>query len=112
MGDLAKGVDTAVGPPGADHNRLLAGQARERILDRRLDRRAMRLPLPAVEFGAVIFDEKAVARHRATSRQSGRGRNRVTAEEVVERQDGLAFELDKQRPDRRLAAGDGQPVIE
>ena len=72
MGNLPEGVDPAVGPSGPDDDRMLAGQALERVLDRALDRGvAMALALPAMKRGAVIFDEEAVARHGPSSRQSG-----------------------------------------
>jgi hypothetical protein len=65
MGNLSEGMDAAVGPPGPDDHRMLAGQALERVLDRALNRGvAMALALPAMERGAVIFDEETVARHR------------------------------------------------
>src|SRR5262245_17800454 len=67
MGDLPEGVDTAVGPSGADHNRLLAAEALERVLERGLDRGTMGLALPAVESASVIFDQEAIARHDFTA---------------------------------------------
>ena len=50
MGNLPEGMDPAVGSPGTDDHRVLAGQALERVLDRALNRGlTMALALPAME---------------------------------------------------------------
>ena len=113
VGNLPEGMDPAVGPSGPDDDRVVAGQALDRVLDRALDRGvAVALALPAMERGAVIFDEEAVARHGLSSRQSGSWRNWVTAEKIREPQGRLALELEKERPDCIPAAGNGEVVIE
>src|SRR3546814_16694403 len=78
MRDLAARMDPGIGPSRCVDHRLLASDSLERLLDRLLDRWAVRLPLPAHERAAVIFDGEAVARH-ATGVPGGSAQPRSSA---------------------------------
>jgi hypothetical protein len=55
-GHLARSVDSAVGPPGADHRKMPAGDLLQGRLHLALDRPAPGLELPTHEIGAVVMD--------------------------------------------------------
>src|SRR3546814_233481 len=78
MCDLPARMDARVGAAGGMDHRQMAGDALQRFLDRLLDGRAMRLPLPAHEGAAVIFHRQAKAGHPATV-PGGRGLPRSSA---------------------------------
>src|SRR3546814_11258274 len=59
------GMNAGVGAPGAEHLRILGGEAVDRFLDRLLDAGAVRLPLPAHIGAAVKFDGEGEAGHGA-----------------------------------------------
>ena len=64
MRDLPGRMDAGVGPPGAVRERPLAGHGEDRPFQRLLHRDAVRLPLPADERRAVIFEREFEARHQ------------------------------------------------
>ena len=74
MNDLADRMNAGVGAPGTDRDDRMTGDERQRRLHGVLDRRRVRLRLPAGVLGAVIFDNggdaAAVSGHasRADSR--------------------------------------------
>src|SRR3546814_5691278 len=76
--DVGSSELPSIGPSRCVDHRLLASDSLERLLDRLLDRRAVRLPLPAHERATVIFDGEAVARH-ATGVPGGRAQPRSSA---------------------------------
>ena len=63
MSDLSQSMHARVGAPGAMRGRVLAGHGEDRSFQRLLDRKAVRLPLPADERAAVIFEDELEARH-------------------------------------------------
>jgi hypothetical protein len=73
MGNLAKRVNTRIGPPGTADGDSLPTKAPDRRLDRLLDRRMIILALPAGIAGAVILDIEAVARHQPITVPCGTG---------------------------------------
>jgi hypothetical protein len=54
--DLRPGVHAAIGPAGGGDADRIAGDRRERRLERILDGAAARLRLPAEKAAAVVFD--------------------------------------------------------
>ena len=58
------GMDPGVGAPGGLHRHRLAGDRERGFLQRLLDARAVRLPLPAHERAAVEFDRQRESGHR------------------------------------------------
>ena len=56
-------VHPGIGPPGAMDRDGFAGHLADRLLERLLDGIAQRLPLPADERPAVIFQDQLPARH-------------------------------------------------
>src|SRR3546814_16390723 len=77
------GMDAGVGAPGAEHLRILGGEAVDRFLDRLLDAGAMRLPLPAHKGAAVIFDGEGEAGHGGPLSRSCRSEERRVGKEGV-----------------------------
>src|SRR3546814_20331164 len=71
-------MDAPVGAAGVMDTRQRPGDALQRYLDRLLDGRARRLPLPANEGAAVIIHRQAKAGHPATV-LGGRGQPRSSA---------------------------------
>src|SRR3546814_9751915 len=70
------GMNAGVGAPGAEHLRILGGEAVDRFLDRLLDAGAVRLPLPAHKGAAVIFDGEGEAGHGGPLSRSCRAKSR------------------------------------
>ena len=71
MRDLAPRMDAGVGAAGALHVDALAAEGEHGVLERRLDRRAGVLALPADERPAVVLDGDLVARHGSAGRVWG-----------------------------------------
>ena len=91
---LTTRVNAGVGPARALHMHAFAGESEHGILQRRLDRWAAVLSLPADEWAAVVLDRNLVARHDSAGlglrqRYDGRrgqdraGRQGETAQESV-----------------------------
>ena len=108
MGGHRQRVDAGVGPPGGVQRHLLVGDRADRLLDRLLHRGAVRLPLPAHERPAVIFDGEPEAGH-ASRVPAGMAKPRSSSAGVIA---AAAGPLDQARHDRAFAAGDGQAVVE
>src|SRR5436190_23575364 len=71
MRDLAPPMNAGVGTARALHMDALTAEGEHGVLERRLDRRAGVLALPADERPAIIFDGDLVARHRFSEAGSG-----------------------------------------
>ncbi len=56
-------MHAGIGAAGSVHAGALAAKGEERVFQRFLDRDAVRLPLPANERAAVVFESEFVARH-------------------------------------------------
>src|SRR5205085_6576433 len=67
MGGHRQRMDAGIGAPRGMESHLLMADRPDRLLDRLLDRRAVRLPLPAHERAAVIFDRETKARHASVA---------------------------------------------
>ncbi len=78
MRDLAQSMDARVRPSRAVGGRALSRHGEQGALERLLDRKPVRLPLPADERRAVIFENKLEARHSAFDRRN-RGAARARA---------------------------------
>jgi hypothetical protein len=65
MRNLAAGVNAGIGAASAADDYPLTAKGGEGGLDRLLNGRPIRLPLPADEQPAIIFDREFLARHRA-----------------------------------------------
>ena len=63
MRDLAQRMNSGIRSPGALDDDTLAAKAQDRLLQQALNRKALRLRLPADEGRSVIFDGDAIARH-------------------------------------------------
>jgi hypothetical protein len=63
MHHLAERMNPRVGTSGGLGDDALATETLDRLLEQLLHRQIVRLPLPAAEEAAVIFDGEAVARH-------------------------------------------------
>ena len=63
VADLAERMHAGIGAPGAVHGNALAGEFLDRVLQRRLHRRAVRLALEPDERRPVVFDRDAPAGH-------------------------------------------------
>jgi len=68
MRDLARGMHTGIGPPGADDRDRMPGEAADRRLHGRLHRWPVHLPLPADKGAAIIFEDELVAWHQVSRR--------------------------------------------
>src|SRR5262249_36707156 len=66
MRGLCKGVHTCVGTPGPVNRNAFPAKPRDCVFDGLLDRKPIRLPLPANESAAVILDSQLVAGHEST----------------------------------------------
>ena len=69
---LSVGVHAGVGAAGPGHGDRAACQWRERLLERRLDRRTVLLALPARVRRAVVRHAQQDARHATSGRASSR----------------------------------------
>ncbi len=65
IGHLAPGVHPGVGTARADEGGLLPGEALEGFFQDLLNRQGLRLALPAVVAGAVVFQEEADVARRS-----------------------------------------------
>src|SRR5260370_13540100 len=101
--DLAKRVNAGVGASGGMQNDVFLRQATEHANDFPLNRRLVRLNLPAVEIGAVVSDGELEIAHAGT-RIAGSG---CGAKEAARRLHGLAAAA-AERAIFFLVAGDRQ----
>ena len=108
MGGHRQRVDAGIGPPGGVERHLLVGDRPDRLLDRLLDRGAVRLALPAHERPAVIFDGEPEPGHASVA-PAGMAKPRSNSAVVIAAAPGA---LDQARHDRAFAAGDGQAMVE
>ena len=110
MRDLAGGVHAGIGAAGPDHLDVLAAELAHRLLERLLHGIPATLPLPAAKRPAVILERQLVAGHGVPSRAADR---QVKAAQKRVRRHGLAAgALQPGQPERALAAGYRQAVVE
>ena len=109
MRRLAQRMNAGIGAAGAMHDDRLAAEALDRLFEDLLHREPVRLALPADEAGAVIFERQLVAGHGSTvpARQGEAAQERRASSSAAR-----PGALQQQQPQRALAAGDGERVVE
>src|SRR5690349_18425750 len=122
MRHLTTRMNAGVGPARALHMHALAGEGEHGILQRRLDRWAAVLPLPADEWATVVLDRDLVARHGSAGlglrqRYDGRrgqdraGRQSEAAQERIGRLRRPSGALQLQQAQATAAAGHDRKAI-
>ncbi len=99
MRDLAQRMHAGIGPAGGLYRHRFAAERVDRLLQRLLHRRPVRLALPAAKRPAVIFEGQLVARHGRPSRvPTGTAKPRRNASAGIGRPPGRCTEVSARAP--------------